>query len=446
MAEQCTASMVKVAIAQLLHQTGYERAQDSACTLLADLFIRYLELVAATASEYSNIAGRSIAQFEDAARAFEDLRVQPDALMDFCKGWMSHVDNKSKVQQVFDRMDSIVAAGVSRADTSQSAELPVVAPDGQILTIKPGQFPLNVDDLRTSETDLEASNTSEPTQTSNDSLRPSWLPFHLPPLPTGERDVANCATPIKEGNIAHVDSSFQDTLRIEERNGLESSQDATLRKRKRTSYEELLSFAQSTLATQALDLPKRPPSRIHAGKPLVAPRSKKLFEQAMIGTTKAQHRTNQPQVPSKGFLPLIQGRRRRAQAVPDDTMFGSNSEKGILDDVLALALPNLPGLLGGQKPPREARKLPPVTLSIPTKVKASGGSGKKSRSASIREEPTGFSIGRSSAEIPHRPSISAAPETPKIKLKFNLGGSNAQSASPLTAGIVGDANMSSGHS
>ncbi|KAI9004239.1 hypothetical protein BC832DRAFT_79518 [Gaertneriomyces semiglobifer] len=446
MAEQCTASMVKVAIAQLLHQTGYERAQDSACTLLADLFIRYLGFVAATASEYSNIAGRSIAQFEDAARAFEDLRVQPDALMDFCKGWMSHIDNKSKVQQVFDRMDSIVA-GVSKADTSQSAELPVVAPDGQVFTIKPGQFPLNVDDLRTSETDLEVSNTSEPTQTSDDSMRPSWLPFHLPPLPTGENDVANCSTSSKDGNTAYGDGSFQDALRIEERNGLESSQDATLRKRKRTSYEELLSFTQSALAAQAFDLPKRPPSRIHSGKPLVAPRSKKLFEQAMIGTTRAQHRTNQPQVPSKGFLPLIQGRRRRAQAAHDDTMFGSNSEKGILDDVLALALPNLPGLLGGQKPPREARKPPPVTLSIPTKVKASGGSGKKSRSASIREEPTGFSIGRSSAETPHRPSISVAPETPKIKLKFNLGGSNAQaSASPLTAGIVGDANMSSGHS
>lgn len=84
------ADIMPVIVVQILNQAGFDKAHQSACLLLADLLVRYLDRLSVTAAAYAALQGRTAGNFLDIAISFEDLGVAADTLIDFCKGWADH--------------------------------------------------------------------------------------------------------------------------------------------------------------------------------------------------------------------------------------------------------------------------------------------------------------------------------------------------------------------
>ncbi|KAI8823574.1 uncharacterized protein EV422DRAFT_360887 [Fimicolochytrium jonesii] len=95
MSSAFAANLVTAALAKILIQAGFERAQNSSTSILADIFVRYLELLACTASKHANHQGRTTGNFEDVARVLDDFSVDPTALTEFCRTWAVHINPES---------------------------------------------------------------------------------------------------------------------------------------------------------------------------------------------------------------------------------------------------------------------------------------------------------------------------------------------------------------
>ncbi|KAJ3003120.1 hypothetical protein HKX48_001944 [Thoreauomyces humboldtii] len=370
------ADFVSQAVSKVLVQTGYDRVQGTACSVLADVFIRFLTAAATRAHGYSEEQGRTIANMEDAARALEELGVEPDSLGDFCRTWCTAVPEKR-------------ANGTGILHSSASAATAAVEKESEW---EPGAFPLNLDELlhpprvEGDEPFLESVSDS-----------PSHVP-HRHPSPPSLALVPN-ADP-------HVTFPSQSDAPDEE------EVIASLRppaKKKAVPYGTLITTQTEKHFTS--DWPT-PPVEKHPSK--VSPPSLRIrnstasFSAAVQGLQRHPPSQSQKtaQLLSKSIVPILQQRKRKMQAVPDPTMFGT--EKGILDDLLGVALPRLPGLLEGQRPVRR-------------KDSVSGSSGGNKRRKTIHGENVPTTV--SSSLSPSTSLAPSIPEPPKIKLKFNLASS-----------------------
>lgn len=172
------------------------------------------------------------------------------------------------------------------------------------------------------------------------------------------------------------------------------------KKRKCARYDCIAPFKESNLALCNF----HPSHQASKARRLCVEYQKRgaLLESALSARTKDVRL-----LPSKRMLSLLQ-QRQKTQAVPSISLCGGSSDAGVLDDLLALELSGLPGLLEGQPPPAA------VGLSI-ARSKLGGGT------------HVGWRL--QSSQVPDAAAGTVADEdnAPKIKLKLNLPGTRSGS-------------------
>ncbi|TPX61414.1 hypothetical protein SpCBS45565_g07244 [Spizellomyces sp. 'palustris'] len=456
MSDSFAANLVRIAVAQVLHQAGFERVQDSACAVLSDLLVRFLDLLATRASEYSQLQGRTVTNLEDASRSLQELGVDPEGLRDFCRAWAKRavLSPSTDLQDTVGSGTNTTLRGTGGLRfTKYGGSLPLGSEhDGNALTpseteevtgfpvMEPGAFPINIDELgrMSGETfterfaslpdhheHLSTRETSEnvnecalpPTIATGDQVSP--LLEQVPASP-GVNTSSPALGPPDDENLSGIDPALHFLLPSE------------TRKRKRANYECIIPFEKSKLARSSLDVllaPPFSPSEANELFPSVPEEnSRQLYKGALAAVRSNKNSCNDEMracVPLKRVLPLMQQRRRRTLAVPDDTVFGSNRERGILDDLLALALPNLPGLLEGQPPQRSVGINGVATQSDVNHFDVDGQLlHTKRRKGAVNPELDQVVHMRSSPVLPRRLSTSVGAgepaSQPKIRLKLSL--------------------------
>lgn len=84
MTDELAAHLMRVVVAHVLHQAGFERTLDSAHFVLADVMARYVDLVVQRAKNLAETQGRTEVNFDDVASALALLNVNVDDLIEFC--------------------------------------------------------------------------------------------------------------------------------------------------------------------------------------------------------------------------------------------------------------------------------------------------------------------------------------------------------------------------
>lgn len=77
--------LLRVSLAQIAQSVGYVRAQESACELLVDMLLKYLETIGLVAKDTAEHAGRTQVNFVDVHTALAELNVTTADLTEFAR-------------------------------------------------------------------------------------------------------------------------------------------------------------------------------------------------------------------------------------------------------------------------------------------------------------------------------------------------------------------------
>ncbi|TPX54471.1 hypothetical protein PhCBS80983_g05928 [Powellomyces hirtus] len=453
-------------VSRTLLQAGFDRSQSSASSVLTELFIRLLTTCATRAAGSAELQGRRISNLEDVARALEEVGVEPDALADFCRTWMAPRPRELSVGGG-DGGGAAAGTGAGRGSFwtvggggggggtvndrhhhhhhHHHLHLYHHSQKAEELEWEPAAFPINVDELIRHSAHPSQSQDSSYNHLSSDQTSGARAADSNPnpPSPSSSRNTNEPATVRFLSQPPYPKSPHRSTSASIHAGNSHSQPAAPSRKRKRPEYGHLIPFEQSAVA-QTIDKNDWPIAKptgtsesrsststqptttsTTTRKPIIPelePRNSTQSIKSAIAAVKAQkfqHQTGNKKAAdqtsrtlSKALLPLLQQRDKLLQATPDSLC---RTDKGILDDILGIALPFLPGLLEGQNPVRET-------------VVAARGKRKKALHGPQGGEAV---VGSKQQSTPRSGAMSTSvPDQPKIKLKFSLHGNPQQPSDP----------------
>ncbi|KAJ3054946.1 hypothetical protein HK097_000303 [Rhizophlyctis rosea] len=356
----------RIAIAQLLGQSGFGRAPGSVCAVLADLLSRYLELLSTRAKAFSELQGRTAGNLDDVAQCLDELGVDGIELAQFYKAWYKDGQDEggreggqggskgiprngesfggSPGKGLHGRRAS--GAGGGSVGTGGSGRSSI---GESFARLAPPSFPLSIEQLRTnladdqSLTDLHValpSSLLNRLKNPNEHAGGSWghqsaIPPHFPPFPNLENPSSHDPeAPRKKRTADHRDHSTPKRRKIDLYKRVVPPEESQLIKSGRVV----------TLQTPVLngDAPTATGGQDEDRNISVA------YERAMAGARRG----------SKSGHPLVSysNALRSAHQVSDATqvsvqsVVGSAGEAGLVSAMLQSALPKLTGMLDADPP------------------------------------------------------------------------------------------------
>lgn len=120
------------AMAFIVNQAGFDHTTESVCSVLSDLYVRYLRVLANTSAHLAQLQGRTLVNIEDVINMFDLFCIDCEEGLDgFCSDWTK--------QTMFAPLDGSGDQKISSEDgemVSRWIQIP-----------EPREFPVGIDDI-----------------------------------------------------------------------------------------------------------------------------------------------------------------------------------------------------------------------------------------------------------------------------------------------------------
>ncbi|KAJ3148419.1 hypothetical protein HDU89_004750 [Geranomyces variabilis] len=438
-------NFVSQQVAKTLLQAGFDHSQSSASAVLTDIFCHHLASCAARAASAAELQGRRVANMEDVARVLEEVGTDPAALLEFCKTWMTPARPR-----VSDSNSSAGRAGAGHQHHHHHQHRPPGSADD--LEWEPAAFPINIDEIQSHSIAIEKGMAlpGSALPAGSESAAPNVTPAMPTPNVPSLLD-ANIASRKPEISLS-ASSSTRATVASSPTKAVSFSVHLTdvhdiyhgqphPKRRKPSQYGRLVPYEKSHAAqtageedewhmvatsisrqqSSAASTPARAPSPLPTDPPQIPSlqqRESSVSLQKALAAVKVQPGraaatatdNHNSRALSKALLPVMQQRQRLMQGNPDSLC---HTDRGILDGLLGIALPFLPGLLEGQRPVR-----PSVIVEAAKRKKMEADAKLNARAIAV-------------ANSGGTASVAGGGDQPKIKLKFSSRPQPSQSSQQL---------------